>query len=200
MLGLARARLKWPESLDNSPVYIDIGGGAENIVDASYLAALLKTRGLRITGIMLDADDKLAGRYGQIRSACLAFFPNLPEKMPAAGLIVDNDEQKRFGLWMMPDNASAGDLEIFLKCLVPESSEPVWRYATECATSAKAAGAPYHESHVSKANLYTWLAWQNPPGQSRGVAITKKTLDPQSESANSFVNWFRELYELPAAH
>ncbi len=145
---------------------------------------------------MLDADSTPEGRYQQIRSACLEFFPKLPEDMPASGLIVDNDERKRFGVWMMPDNVSAGDLEIFLRCLVPESSEPVWKYATECAANARAAGAPYHDSHVSKAHLYTWLAWQNPPGQSPGVAITKKTLDPHSASATPFVNWFRELYEL----
>jgi hypothetical protein len=148
---------------------------------------------------MLDADAKLEGRYEQIRSACLEFFPRLPEKMPASGLIVDNDERKRFDVWMMPDNGSPGDLEIFLRGLIPELSEPVWKYATGCAAKAKTVGAPYHVTHVSKANLYTWLAWQNPPGQSPGVAITKKALDPRSASATPFVNWFRELFELQEA-
>jgi hypothetical protein len=145
---------------------------------------------------MLDADTKLEGCYERIRSACIGFFPKLPKKMPAAGLIVDNDERRRFGVWMMPDNVSAGALEVFLRSLVPESSEPVWNYATECAAKARAVGAPYHASHASKADLYTWLAWQNSPGQSPGVAITKRILDPQSASATPFVNWFRELYEL----
>lgn len=196
VLSLARSRLQWSQSVEDSPVFIDIGGSAEEILKPAYLTALLKTRELRIIGIMLDADDKPEGRYERIRNVCSEFFPALPKKMPDSGLIIDNAEQKRFGAWIMPDNSCKGDLEIFLRYLVPESSERVWEYAVECVKNAQAKGAPYHDSYISKANLYTWLAWQNPPGQSPGVALTKKILDPTSENATPFVNWFRELYEL----
>jgi len=57
-------------------------------------------------------------------------------------------------------------------------------------------GAACHESHVPKAELYTWMAWQEPPGQSPGLALTQRILDPQAKYAGPFVRWFRELYRL----
>jgi hypothetical protein len=119
--------------------------------------------------------------------------------MPTSGLIAQNAEGKRFGLWIMPDNSSNGDLELFLRYLVPVDSEPVWKFAVECVANAKAIGAPYTDFHVRKANLYTWLAWQEPPGRSPGTAITQKILDPQADAATDFIKWFRDLYELQDA-
>ncbi|MGH9450926.1 MAG: DUF3226 domain-containing protein [Terriglobia bacterium] len=193
VLGLARHRLQWP---DPGPVLIDLGGGAEEILESAYLTTLLKTRELKIAGIMFDADSSPEKRYRAICKVCSEFFPNLPGNMPTTGLIVQNAEGKRFGVWIMPDNSSKGDLELFLRYLIPEASEPVWKYAEECVENAKRAGAPYTDSQVRKANLYTWLAWQEPPGQSPGTAITKKILDPNANMATDFINWFRDLYEL----
>jgi hypothetical protein len=37
---------------------------------------------------------------------------------------------------------------------------------------------------------------QDEPGQSPGVALTAKILDPQSPHAKPFIGWFRDLYQL----
>jgi hypothetical protein len=87
-------------------------------------------------------------------------------------------------------------LETFLRYLVPDDAEIVWRHATEAVASARNLGARCRESHLPKAELYTWLAWQDPPGFSPGRALTKKILDPHSEHATPFVKWFRDLYQL----
>jgi hypothetical protein len=116
--------------------------------------------------------------------------------MPTDGLIIENLDGKRFGVWLMPDNKSAGDLETFLRYLIPHDQEPLWKLACASVTTAKASGAFCHDSHISKANLYTWLAWQEPPGQSPGLALTRKILDPQSPYAGAFVAWFKELYQV----
>jgi hypothetical protein len=110
--------------------------------------------------------------------------------------LVAEHEDKRFGVWIMPDNSSAGSLETFLRHLVPDESEPIWQHALGSVTEAKRLGAQCRDVHDAKANLYTWLAWHNPPGQSPGIALTKKALDPHSPSAASFVQWFRRLYAL----
>ena len=196
VLGLARHRLQWPEP---GPVLIDLGGGAEEILQPAFLTTLLKTRELRITGLMFDADSSPGQRYQAICRVCSEFFPDLPTNLPPNGLIVQNAEGKRFGVWIMPDNSSEGDLELFLRYLIPETSEPVWRFAEECVANAKTTGAPFAESQVRKAKLYTWLAWQEPPGQSPGAAITKKILDPNADRATDFLHWFRDLYELQDA-
>jgi hypothetical protein len=116
--------------------------------------------------------------------------------MPGNGLAVENADGKRFGAWLMPDNQSGGDLETFLRHLVPGAQEPIWQLACESVAAALLRGARCRESHLPKAQLYTWLAWQDPPGYSPGLALTRKMLQPQSVHAEGFVRWFRNLYRL----
>jgi hypothetical protein len=97
----------------------------------------------------------------------------------------------------MPDNKSEGMLETFLKYLVPNQADNVWLYAQEAARTAKQRGAPYKDVHIEKANIHTWLAWQDEPGPALGVALKRKVLDPNSAAAKPFVDWFIALFELP---
>lgn len=191
-----RAHIDWPEDKNLAPVWIEIGYSADEILRDGYVTTILKGQGVETVGVMLDADAKPRERYQRIRKLCLSLFPRLPNQLPTTGLIIDNDDQLRFGVWIMPDNSSEGSLETFLKYLVPDQSEAQWQHATESVIRARDIGATCRDSHIEKANLYTWLAWQDPPGQSPGKALTKKILDPNSASAATFVNWFRELYRL----
>jgi hypothetical protein len=195
VVGLMRAHIPWPQDATSAPVYIEIGKSADEILENDYLTTILKSRAIKELGIMLDADTKPNGRYSRIQQLLSSVFPGLPDKMPSSGLVIDNGT-KRFGAWIMPDNSSDGYLEDFLRYLVPDQSEPLWKYATESVATAKSIGPCYRECHMSKANLYTWLAWQDEPGQTPGMALTKKILDPHSLSAAIFVEWFRKLYNL----
>ena len=98
----------------------------------------------------------------------------------------------------MPDNQSVGYLETFLRYLVPDSQLPLWQHAEHAVTEAISLGAGCKDGHAPKANLYTWLAWQDPPGRSPGIALTQKVLDSNSGLAQPFVSWFKDLYQLPA--
>jgi hypothetical protein len=196
-----RAHVDWPEGKDSkmyAPVFIHNGNGAPEILKKEgVFAVLLKSPVLKAAGVILDADGTANGRYESIRKLCLDLFPKLPEALPAEGLVVENDEHKRLGIWIMPDNASPGTLETFLKWLVPQPREPAWSHAVKAVDEARKMGCSYRDAHIEKANLYTWLAWQDPPGQSPGVCLTKKVLDPLSSHASTFVQWFIKLYQLP---
>lgn len=193
--ALMRAYVDWPQEEQKWPVWIKTGGGAEKILERDYLAVMLKTSGLKTLGVVLDADENPRGRYASIRNRCSGMFPGLPETIPTSGLIAENELQ-RFGVWIMPDNVSEGSLETFLRLMIPEESAPLWAHATESVSRAIALDAPCRGCHVGKANLYTWLAWQDPPGQSGGTALTRKILDPHSVSSGPFVKWFRDLYQI----
>lgn len=195
VVGLMSWYINWPNKSADAPVWIDVGNSADEILEPAYLSALLKSRETDVLGIMLDADAKPDGRYESIRKTCSPVFPKLPRQMPSGGLVA-NEEGKRLGLWIMPDNAAHGCLETFLRYLVPEESERLWTHAVESVCVAKTLGAPCREVHRDKANLYTWLAWQDPPGQAPGRALTQKILDPQSIHADPFVKWFRALYSV----
>ena len=195
VVGLMRAHVTWPQDRSLAPVWVEIGKGVTEILAPAYLTTLLKSPEIQTLGVMLDADEQPSDRYSTLKKVCTSLFPSLPIELPLSGVVVEN-EGKRLGFWIMPDNRSEGCLETFLRYLVPGTSEPVWQHAVEATSKARSVGASFRDSHVAKAHLYTWLAWQDPPGQSPGIALTKKILDPHSETADPFVGWFRKLYQL----
>jgi hypothetical protein len=196
VVGLMRAHVTWPQSKYEAPVWIDLGKSDEEILRPEYLALLLKASDIDVLGLMLDADTKPESRYGRIRNACLKAFPALPADLPTGVLVAENENNKRLGVWVMPNNAAEGCLETFLRHLVPKESEPLWAHAGDAVTQAINLGANVRDPHGPKAHLYTWLAWQDPPGQNPGIALTKRILDPKSQHADNFVKWFKELYKL----
>jgi hypothetical protein len=186
----------WPQDKYKAPVWIDMCNGSKEILKDGFLSVQIKNPETRTLGVVLDADTKPASsQYSRVASLCADFF-DFPEAHSASGTIVGK-HSKRFGLWIMPDNSGDGDMETFLKYLVPAAAKPSWDYAVGCVTRARQDGSPCRDVHVAKANLYTWLAWQDPPSQSPGRALTQKILDPALPYAESFVKWFMELYQLP---
>lgn len=194
--GIMRAHIAWSSQPSEYPVYISRGGGAEEILSAQLIPLKLRERFTQVLGVMLDADEEPKSRYARIRSQCIAEFPNMPVDLPDGGLVVENGSKRRLGVWIMPDNVAPGTLEVFLQYMVPSTSAAVWDHAVTSAAAAKQLGAPYHDSHCPKANLYTWLAWQDEPAQRAGEALTRKILDPHAPSAANFIKWFRSLYQL----
>lgn len=125
-------------------------------------------------------------------------FQNIPEHFPNTGLIVDNLKGKRIGIWIMPDNTSIGMLETFLCYLVPNPNDPIFNAAQTSVANARSLGAPFKEPHISKANIHTWLAWQDPPGRQLHQAVMQRILSPSSPLALTFVSWFCRLFEIEA--
>lgn len=197
VVGLLKAHVDWPKPEHAWPVHIHMGNGAEEILSDGVLLTYLKGSTVKNFGIMLDADTKPRGRYAAVRKICLELFPNLPADLPAEGVVVANVDGQRLGVWIMPDNAADGSLETFLKYLVPADGKKLWEHAEKSVGDATTLGASFTPAHREKAVLYTWLAWQEPPGQAPGICLTKKILDPHSATAASFVAWFINLYELP---
>jgi Protein of unknown function (DUF3226) len=197
VIGLMRHHgIPWPREEEAGwPIYIDVGNSAEEVLKKSSLSARLKTSGLSTLGIMLDADDVFDSRWATIRAFCVENFTSVPSNFPADGLVL-SEGGKRFGAWVMPDNRSGGMIETFCRALVPSHMENLWEHAVTSASQAKSKGAPFHDVHTEKAHMYAWLAWQHPPGERMGTAISKKLLNPISPTALPFVAWFKRLYEL----
>jgi hypothetical protein len=195
--ALMGAHTTWPDDKYNVPVWIEISNGAEEILRDGFLSTYLKDPEIKTLGVVFDADTKPSERYARVSKLCDRFF-KFPKQLSTNGIILENADQKRFGIWIMPDNKSEGDMETFLKYVVPDGDKPVWEYAVNCVTKAKEMGCAFRDPHTTKANLYTWLAWLDPPGQSPGKALTKKALDPHSPTAAPFVEWFMKLYKLSA--
>jgi hypothetical protein len=180
----------------NPVVYIRDYDGYQNLVNPDVIATELQASGLSVLGIMIDADDNPSERWQSVRSASLKSIPNLPEILPEGGLIHTAPNGIKFGIWMMPDNKMRGMLETFFAYTLPIGNEALWPFAQEVTQKAKSKGAVFTDPHLDKANIYTWLAWQNPPGRQLHQAIMERILNPNHPNAQKFVTWFRTLYNL----
>ncbi len=96
----------------------------------------------------------------------------------------------------MPDNKMCGMLETFLTYMIPDENESIWNYAKTTVMEAQNIGASFIENNTDKANIHTWLAWQNSPDPQLHNAVMEKILNPKHPQAQIFINWFKKLYDL----
>jgi len=193
VVGLMKQHIPWGNAENEWPTKIEVRHSSDEVLDRRFLKTKLKESGLRALGLIVDADGEFEGRWQNVKAICEQLGGICPEQCPEGGLILDLNAHK-FGVWIMPDNKSGGMLENFCHTLVPAVSKGLWEFACQCAQNAKAYGASYKVVHTDKAYMHTWLAWQDPPGERMGSAITKQILRNETASAMSFVRWFRELY------
>ena len=177
-------------------VYIRDCEGNTNLVDSDIIISELQASELSTLGIIIDADDDALASWQSIRNASLMGIPDLPQFLPEDGLIHTTSEGIKFGIWIMPDNKMRGMLETFLTYMIPKGNEDLWNFAQEITQEAKSKGATFKNVHSDKANIYTWLAWQDPPGRQLHNAIMERILNPQHPNAQKFVTWFKTLYDL----
>ena len=186
----------WKLNTNKTVVHIEEYDGKENLVNPFEISAKLKESSLIALGIIIDADDNPLGSWKSIRNAALKSIPDIPEDLPDNGLIHTTSEGIKFGIWIMPDNKMQGMLETFLTYLIPTGNDELWQFAQEVTQDAKSKNAAFQDSHRDKANIYTWLSWQDPPGRQMHQAITEHILDPNHPNAQKFVTWFKTLYGL----
>jgi hypothetical protein len=187
--------IRWELDDRTRIVHIEKLGGLENLTP-EFIDTQLQASGLKNLGIIIDADDQPEQRWQSIRNRCNRCKCDLPSDLPKEGLVQHLERGIRFGIWMMPDNTKQGMLETFLTYLIPDREEPIWKFAQKSATHAHESGAPFKVSHRDKANIHTWLAWQNPPGEQLHGAVQRKIFEGKHPRAQIFVRWFRDLYEL----
>lgn len=120
----------------------------------------------------------------------------MPDQIPAEGLEVVHADGPRFGVWIMPNNRFKGMLEDLLVQLIPDKSSHLREMARNCVAEARDNSAPFRDVHERKAEIYTWLAWQDPPGLRLHEAVKHRVLDPKRPESRPFVDWFRRLFRL----
>ncbi len=194
--GLMEANgVPWPDPPD-SPVFIDSRGSVDEIPRPGDLEAELGASGLEALGVVVDANGDASARWDDLREWCSSEFSDLPDQIPTGGLEVVHSGGPRFGIWIMPDNRLTGMLEDWLVQLIPEASEPLYELARNCVADSKRRGAPFREVHRTKAEIHTWLAWQDEPGLRLYDAVTQRVLDPKGPESGPFVSWFRSLFRV----
>ena len=183
-----------PWSSSDFPVFIDPRGSVDEILRPGLIKGELAASGLEALGVVIDADGDPAARWDQLRTRLSSDFSDLPDEIPAEGLEVVHSDGPRFGVWIMPNNRFKGMLEDLLVQLIPDKSSHLHELARNCVATARSNDAPFKDVHERKAEIYTWLAWQNPPGLRLHEAVKHGVLDPTRPESRLFVDWFRRLF------
>lgn len=145
-------------------------------------------------GIMVDANADIYRRWNQVKSELDKVDVALSDSPASGGVIIPGMQSDwRVGVWLMPDNQNRGQLEDFLCRLVP-ANDRCWAHACEATRRAKDLGAAFPEKVLCKANIHTWLAWQDTPGLPFGMAVTARYFCVDSVEALAFSDWFKRLF------
>jgi hypothetical protein len=179
-------------------VEIRIRRSAAEVLKPISLDTFCKTPGLKSIGVMVDADDEFLSRWSGIESFARGRFDPVPNQLPTEGLVLTRGDGFKFGAWIMPNNRSAGKVETFCHTLVDQSAtSSLWDHAVRsCSVAREVHRAPWRDAHKDRAEILTWLAWQDPPLGQMGAAIRSNVLNPRTDAASVFVSWFRRLFEV----
>ena len=83
----------------------------------------VKVAGRTALGILVDANDDLDARWEAVGHQLRQVAVEPPTRAVAVGTVVES--KPRVGVWLMPDNGSAGELEDVVRRLLP-AGDPVW--------------------------------------------------------------------------
>jgi hypothetical protein len=170
-------------------------GGVENVLKKTDLTLIDGSSDICL-GIVIDADEDINARWQSVSSILeKAGYENLPYSPNSDGTIITQEFLPTFGIWLMPDNKiERGYLETFLTHLVPENSKS-WEHAKNSVAALEE--KPFiktNVNHTTKAEIHTFLAWQEEPGKPFGQSITAKYLQTDNPQCANFVNWLKRLF------
>jgi hypothetical protein len=165
--------------------------GIRNLLDV--LRVELNDSNIERLGILVNADTDLQARWQSLRTILTQEGYSVPEQPMTEGTILHDEDRPTVGIWLMPDNRLPGMRENFVAQLVP-AGDSLLPYAQQCLQHLPEQRFP--SVLQAKAEIHTWLAWQEEPGKPFGVAITAHYLDPQSEQAQKFISWLRALFTI----
>ncbi len=154
----------------------------------------VKVAGRRALGIVLDADESLSDRWANVASrlkeAGVTDVPDGPE--PGGVCIEASARLPRVGIWVMPDNESAGELEDLVWSMVPEG-DPVWPLSESYIDGIPAEIQKFSGNKALRATVYAWTATREHPGR-MGAAIKAGDLKTDGELAARFLGWLQRLF------
>jgi hypothetical protein len=167
--------------------------GIDNLLET--LEVELQGSGLERLGIVVDADTNLAARWQSLRHILSTLGYTVPDNPEPNGTLLQQKDWPVVGIWLMPDNTLPGMLEDFISALIP-SEDSLWKRALDCVQHIPEEERRFLAAHQSKAQIHTWLAWQDDPGTPLGLSITKRYLNADAPLAHNLMNWIRRLFDL----
>ena len=148
----------------------------------------------QVVGILADANADLQARWDAVSDRLRQEGFTLPRTPDVDGTIIpETDDLPRVGIWLMPDNESAGELEDFVARMIP-ADDPVLPLSVDYIEGIPIADRKFTENKTQRAKVHAWLAAREDPRQ-MGQAIRARDLEVNGELCEKFVVWLRKLFE-----
>jgi len=152
--------------------------------------------------IILDADitgDNNGGfskTISQVEGKAVDFKYNKHSHCnPGIELKHTDKNMHALGVWVMPDNKSDGTIEDWIKNKIIESERQLFDHA--CKVVSNLPVTKFSDNSIAKAELATWLSWQNQPG--RTVAYTLKDgnelIDINDVKYKGLIDWLTNFFK-----
>ncbi|MCY3785541.1 MAG: hypothetical protein OXG47_02280 [bacterium] len=141
-------------------------------------------------GILVDANDDPAARWQAIRGRLQGADINPPDDLEPNGTVVEGSP--RVGIWMMPDNGSPGELEDFVREMIPKN-DSLWTRAERYIDDIPAGERRFKPNKTSRAKLYAWLATRKEPKR-MAQALEACDLDTSRPIAEDFAGWLQRTF------
>ena len=161
--------------------------GIENLLNS--LRNEVRVPGRYAVGIMVDADDDPSARWRAVANRLREVDVQPPNSPDPDGTIIEGNP--RVGIWLMPDNASAGELEDFISDMIP-ANDPVWPLSADYIDGIPAAHKKFSANKETRAKVHAWLAARENP-RPMGQAIRARDLEIGGALCQRFVRWLDNL-------
>lgn len=96
-------------------------------------------------------------------------------------------------IWIMPNNKDDGTVENWIKNKIIDTEKDIFSHA--CKVVAELKDKKFSQNAVVKAEIATWLAWQNQPGRTVGYTLKEgnELIDVNNSEFKSFINWLKDF-------
>lgn len=191
------------QGFDNSQ-YVEIRekGGVEEVkrFDNLLQSLAIETKASNdgCLGIVVDANASIDSRWQSLIDRLQVDdigYASVPVEPVENGLVLDRQGfLPRIGIWVMPNNKLLGKIENFIRLLVAKEKENLWRIAETVVTEIPDEERLFADKDIIKAQVHTFLAWQDEPGRPMGESITRRYFQADTPEALNFISWIRALY------
>ena len=169
-------------------------GGKDALLDA--IPVVLKQAGRHAVGVLMDANHDINARWQAVSDRLRGTTITLTSRPQPGGMLVPGDPNVHlnpsFGVWLMPNNQQAGELEDFVIQLLPKD-DPVWPHAERFIDDIPQKYREFRSQKESRAKLHAWLATRREPLK-MGAAIGTGSLDATAPAAKALADWLTALF------
>ena len=177
----------WSRYHSERPFCIIEKGGLDPLLRS--VEAEIKAFGREAIGILIDANDSFDSRWQSVIHHLKNADVISPAQSNEGGLILEG--RPRVGVWLMPNNRCSGELEDFVRHMIP-ADDGVWPLAERFVDSIPEDSRKFSSSKSMRAKLHAWLAVREDPSK-MGQAIRAGELSSHGPNAQNLVSWLAEL-------